>query len=80
MFAGPFAKAAALIDSIARNHTFVDGNKRTSYLIGAYFLKLNEYDLAPQSGEIETFMIWIVTQKPHIDEIARWLEEGSTAL
>lgn len=29
MFPGPFAKAAALMESIIQRHPFVDGNKRT---------------------------------------------------
>jgi len=33
--------AAAYISSIVRNHPFVDGNKRTGFLIGILFLELN---------------------------------------
>ena len=77
MFPGIFDKAAASIESVARNHPFLDGNKRTSYLIGAAFLHKNGYDLAPTQGEIETFMIWIVTEKPATIEIAGWLKKRS---
>jgi len=77
MFADIFSKAAALIESIARNHTFVDGNKRTSYLSGAYFLAKNGYILSPAHGEIETCMLWVVTEKPPIEDIAAWLQRNS---
>ena len=75
MFPTPFDKAAAYIESVARNHSFLDGNKRTAYLIGATFFKKNGYDLAPKKGEIETFMLWIVNEKPQLKEIAVWLKE-----
>ena len=33
--------AAAYIAGIVRNHPFVDGNKRTGFLVGVLFLELN---------------------------------------
>jgi death-on-curing protein len=36
-------KAAALLESLARNHPLVDGNKRTSWTLMALFLWLNGY-------------------------------------
>ena len=35
--------AAAYTAGIVRNHPFVDGNKRTGFLIGVLFLELNGY-------------------------------------
>jgi death-on-curing protein len=78
MFADVFAKAASLIESIARNHPFLDGNKRTSFLTGTFFLHQNDCDLLPEEGEIEKCMLWIVLQKPSIEEIAVWLEENTS--
>ena len=39
----PFELAAAYTAGIIRNHPFVDGNKRTGFLIGVLFLELNGY-------------------------------------
>lgn len=36
-------KITHLMFSIAKNHAFVDGNKRTSISLGAYFLLINGY-------------------------------------
>lgn len=36
-------KAAALLESLARNHPLVDGNKRTSWTLMVMFLWLNGY-------------------------------------
>lgn len=77
MFPTVFLKAAAVIESIARNHPFIDGNKRTSYLVGMETLAINGYELVPAQGEIEKFMLWIVTEKPPLEEIAAWLEKNS---
>ncbi|KXO97998.1 type II toxin-antitoxin system death-on-curing family toxin [Tsukamurella pseudospumae] len=41
-----YAKAAALMQSIARNHPFVDGNKRTAWASAWAFLRLNGVNLA----------------------------------
>lgn len=38
-----FEKAAALMYSLIKNHPFVDGNKRTAYLITNSFLRRNGY-------------------------------------
>jgi death on curing protein len=35
--------AAACTAGIVRNHPFMDGNKRTSFVVGALFLELNGY-------------------------------------
>lgn len=37
-------KITHLVFSIAKNHGFYDGNKRTAIVAGAYFLELNAYD------------------------------------
>lgn len=36
-------KAAALLESLARNHPLVDGNKRTAWVLTVQFLWLNGY-------------------------------------
>lgn len=77
MFPTLFLKAAAVTESVARNHPFIDGNKRTSYLIGAELLATNGYELDPKQGDVEKCMLWIVTEKPPLEEIAAWLEKNS---
>ena len=38
-----FSKAAALLHSLALNHCFIDGNKRTAFLASVLFLQINGY-------------------------------------
>jgi death-on-curing protein len=37
-------KLTHLVYSINKNHAFVDGNKRSSIALGAYFLRINGYE------------------------------------
>lgn len=51
--------AAAYAYGIARNHPFVDGNKRTALVAARTFLILNGVDLeATQDDKVLTFLIW----------------------
>ena len=44
-------EAAALLESLVQNHPFVDGNKRTGFVVGILFLELNGYRFtASQAG------------------------------
>lgn len=49
-------EAAALWESLAMNHGFVDGNKRVAYACLELFLQLNGTDIAADNAEIETFI------------------------
>ena len=51
------AFAAAYACGIIRNHPFVDGNKRTAYVLCRTFLKLNGVDIdAPEAEKYLTFV------------------------
>lgn len=42
-----YAKAAALLQSLARNHALIDGNKRTAWAAAWTFLHVNGIELRP---------------------------------
>jgi len=70
-----FSKAAALLDSIANNHGFRDGNKRTAMAAASLFLYLREdINIQFSNQEYEDFMVYVVNSKPPVDEIAEWLK------
>jgi death on curing protein len=49
--------AASYAWGLVRNHPFVDGNKRTAYVVCRTFLKLNGQDIdAPQEEKYLTFL------------------------
>lgn len=72
-----YKKAAAILDSIANNHGFIDGNKRTAMAAASYFLYVHNINLLITNQEYEDFMLKVVNEKPTINEIKNWLEEHS---
>lgn len=56
-------KAAALMQSLARNHGFVDGNKRTAWVAAMAFLAVNGHPLDPafDVDAAEEFVLAVAT-------------------
>jgi death-on-curing protein len=54
-------KLTCLVFSINKNHAFVDGNKRSSIALGAYFLKINGYEYCVKEfmERMENIAVWI---------------------
>jgi death-on-curing protein len=70
-------QAAALLQSLIQNHSFIDGNKRVAFATAVIFLRMNGYRLKVEPGSAESFLIDEVIQKRiPIEEIAAWLETG----
>src|SRR3989344_489602 len=78
-YAEVFTKAAAVLESIARNHPFVDGNKRTAFLTAVRVIERNGYRTHFDNKVVEEMMIRIVVEKLSIEVVAAWLKENSTA-
>ena len=51
------AEAAALMESLAINHPFVDGNKRVAFAAADVFLRINGWRLARSADQIYAEMI-----------------------
>ena len=50
-------EAAALMESLANNHPFLDGNKRIAFAAAHTFLLMNGHDLEVEPGEAADFVI-----------------------
>jgi len=72
-----FSKAAALMQSIIRNHPFVDGNKRTGIAAAALLLRRNGWRLKASNTELEDFTLRVADSKADIPQIALWLKKHS---
>ncbi|MEK7576615.1 MAG: type II toxin-antitoxin system death-on-curing family toxin [Patescibacteria group bacterium] len=72
-----FDKAAVYFESIAFDHPFIDGNKRTAIAMTARFLFLNGYELKTTNKLLEQFVINAVVEKYTLDIIAKWLKRYS---
>jgi len=71
------ALAAAYAYGVARNHPFVDGNKRTAYVLCRTFMVLNGWDLVnPLSDRYAVFMA-LAAGEINEDELADWLRSAS---
>lgn len=69
-----FDLAAAYAFGIARNHPFIDGNKRTALVCCFTFLELNGRTVAaPEADAVLTFMA-LAAGKLSEDQLAAWLE------
>ena len=67
-------KAASLLESLLNNHPFVDGNKRTGYVLTRLFLLNNNYDIEATQQEKYDFIIDIASGKTRYEEILMWFE------
>lgn len=67
-------QAAALLQSLAMNHVFVDGNKRMAFALTAIFLDMNGLSLTVGARAGETFLLKkVIAEHASIDVIAAWL-------
>ncbi len=67
-------EAAALMESFAINHCFIDGNKRVAFAVGDIFLRINGYRIDSTSPEIHKKMISLFDAKSFsLIELDKWL-------
>jgi death-on-curing protein len=67
--------AAALAYGLARNHPFVDGNKRTAHVAYRTFLELNGAELAATDEEKYVSILALAEGKLAERDFAAWLRE-----
>ncbi len=67
------ALAAAYAYGIARNHPFVDGNKRTAFVVCRTFLKLNGQHVAASQEEKYRVFLRLAEGRLDEDELADWI-------
>lgn len=68
-------QAAALLQSLALNHCFIDGNKRMAFALAATFLRVNGLVLHLDPEEGERFLIdEVIVAKVDLTVITSWLE------
>jgi death-on-curing protein len=69
-------KAAALLQSVASNRSFIDGNKRTAWLLVALLIERSGYDLVTKSDDrIDDFVVDIVNRTLSFDKIVEWFAD-----
>lgn len=68
--------AAAYAFGLARNHAFVDGNKRIAFAAMMVFLRLNGIRFAPPPPEATAIMIALAAGEIVEDGLARWIADN----
>ena len=69
-------QAAALMQSLAMNPPFVDGNKRVAFALTAIFLKLNGLSLKVDAKSGVYFVeVTLIKERAPLDVITSWIEQ-----
>ena len=66
------ALAAAYAFGVAKNHPFVDGNKRTAWVLARLFLAKNELVIEFKEAEAVLIMLDLAAGEISEDELADW--------
>lgn len=65
--------AASYAFGLAKNHAFVDGNKRVAFIAAGLFLRLNGWKLTAQQAEATLIMLSVASGAFGEDELASWI-------
>ena len=71
-------KASALVGSILINHPFIDGNKRTGYVLLRQYLLENGLDIEASEQEKYDLIISIASGEIRFEQILNWLRKHTT--
>lgn len=74
----PAELAAAYAFGIARNHPFIDGNKRTAWVIARLFLAINGHKLKFTAEDAIKMMLALAAGELTEQSVTDWLRERLT--
>ena len=78
-YADLIEEAAALWESLAQNHAFIDGNKRTAFAAAYIFLLINGARLTAEADEIYAFVaVLYEANQFSFDKVVPWLRSHVT--
>ena len=72
-----FELAAAYAFGIAKNHPFVDGNKRVAFVASVTFLELNDWQFVAAEEDAAIAFLGLAGGKVTEQDLSRWLEARS---
>jgi len=65
--------AASYTFGLAKNHAFVDGNKRVAFIAAGLFLRLNGWKLKADQAEATLIILSVASGSLGEDELAEWI-------
>jgi len=74
-YPNPEEKASAILESVVKNHPFIDGNKRTGYVFMRLVLMNFGKDIQATQDEKYEFIIGIASGKLDFQEIVIWIKQ-----
>ena len=69
--------AASYVFGVVKNHPFIDGNKRTGFMLGAGFLERNGYEFHASEAEAVVRTLALAAGELSESEFAAWLKMNS---
>jgi len=74
-------EAAALWESLTKNHPFIDGNKRIGFAAADTFLRLNGYKITARPADIfKTIIGLLEANRFEYDKLESWLRDNTTSI
>jgi death on curing protein len=70
-----FELAASYAYGIIKNHPFIDGNKRSSFVVSLLFLELNGYELITSREEKVSTFLKLASDSLTEQELTAWFQE-----
>lgn len=80
LYPSAFEKAAAIGESIIMNHPFIDGNKRTGYVLMEVLLRIEGIKISATDDDLYFFVINISTGEFKFEQIVDWLKKNTSSL
>lgn len=77
LYKTPFEKAATILESIIKNHPFVDGNKRTGFIACGALLLRNSYELIATEKDAYDFVIKVASSHLEFEEIVSFIKANT---
>ena len=72
-----YEEASAMMESLALNHSFIDGNKRISFFATDVFLRMNGYFIDCETENAHQFYIENLENNSfQFESILKWLEKN----
>ena len=78
LYPSAFHKAAAILESILKNHPFIDGNKRTALVVMRTFLALNDVEFVATQEEKYLKILGLAEGSINEEDLAEWIRSKSS--
>ena len=75
-----FRLAASYAFGIARNHAFIDGNKRTALVVSLTFLERNGWEISASKEDLYFTFLHLAEGSLSEEELSAWLTKHAVSL